>query len=383
MTMLLGHISSIEAYDLLGLGHKSPSQPQGMTPEVRGGIVSLALLDTSFLERRRSRVARLSELPQPAHIIVSNRSGLRPNEQVIPHGWSYGQPFGDLASANLAAENPYVCPPEMALMQMARTLSRPRLALLVDQAIGSYRILRPEAVPFYERLSGVSFERKGCGASAAGARASTTAYGLPPLSNLETVRSYVAAMPRAWGSRLLGRSLSLAADGLASPLEAQVYALAFCGRANGSAGIPKPLVNSRLEATGPARRLFGSSWIKPDYFWPDAGVAVEVTGFLWHGGRQGTADTSRRMKGYEAMGVRAMTLTSPEVYDLLVFEGVLRQLAGWLGHGMPDETPHFRQRRAWLRSEVLGVRGTRIQLPPENDDAWLDALLASYDATGA
>lgn len=83
------------------------------------------------------------------------------------------------------------------------------------------------------------------------------------------------------------------------------------------------------------------------------------------------------------MGVRAMTLTSPEVYDLLVFEGVLRQLARWLGHGMPDETPHFRQRRAWLRSEVLGVRGTRIQLPPENDDAWLDALLASYDATGA
>ena len=83
------------------------------------------------------------------------------------------------------------------------------------------------------------------------------------------------------------------------------------------------------------------------------------------------------------MGIRAMTLTSPEVYDQLVFEGALRQLAGWVGYDMPDETPHFRQRRAWLRSEVLGVRGTRIQLPPEDDDEWLEALLASYDATGA
>ena len=89
------------------------------------------------------------------------------------------------------------------------------------------------------------------------------------------------------------------------------------------------------------------------------------------------------MKGYEAMGIRAMTLTSPEVYDLLVFEGLRHQLAGWLGHDIPEETPHFRQRRAWLRSEVLGIRGTRVQLSPEDDDAWLDALLASYNATGA
>lgn len=383
MKMLLGHISSIEAYDLLGLGHGSLSTPHGMTPTVSDGIESLALLDTSRLERRTSRVARLSELPQPAHIIVSNRSGLRSSELVVPHGWSYGQPFEDLASANLAAEKPYVCPPEMALMQMARTLSRPKLALLVDQVIGSYRILRPEAVPFYERLPGVSFERSGDASLAADCLAPTTAYGLQPLSSIASIRSYVAAMPKAWGCRLLGRSLSLTADNLASPLEAQVYTLSFCGRANGSAGIPKPLVNSKLEVTGPARRLFGSSWVKPDYFWPDVGVAVEVTGLLWHGGRQGTADTSRRLKGYEAMGIRAMTLTSPEVYDQLVFEGALRQLAGWVGYDMPDETPHFRQRRAWLRSEVLGVRGTRIQLPPEDDDEWLEALLASYDATGA
>ena len=383
MTMLLGHISSIEAYDLLGLGRDSLSQPRGMTPEVRGTIESLALLNTSSLEQRRSRIARLTELPLPAHIIVSNRPGLKPSHQVVPHGWSYGQPYSDLASVNLAAATPYVCPPEMALMQMARALSRPKLALLVDQVVGSYRILRPKAVPFYKRLSNVGFERADSSSSNAGVFAPTTVYGLPPLSSIETIRSYVAAMPSAWGSRLLGRSLSLAADGLASPLEAQVYALAFCGRVNGSAGIPKPLVNSRLEVSGPAQRLFGSSWIKPDYFWPDAGVAVEATGFLWHGGRQGTADTSRRMKGYEAMGIRAMTLTSPEVYDLLVFEGILHQLAGWLGHDIPEETPHFRQRRAWLRSEVLGIRGTRVQLSPEDDDAWLDALLASYNATGA
>ena len=380
MKMLLGHISSIEAYDLLGLGHKAPSQPHGMTPQVRGGIESLALLDTSSLEQRRSRVAHLSGLPKPVHIIVSNRPGLRSNEQVVPHGWSYGQPFGDLVSASHTGENPFVCPPEMALMQMARSLSRPKLALLVDQVVGSYRTLRPEAVPFYEQISGASFERRDDEQACAGP---TTVYGLPPLSSLDRMRSYVAAMPRAWGSRLLGRSLSLAADGLASPLEAQIYTLAFCGRANGSAGIPKPLVNSRLEVSSPAQRLFGSSWIKPDYFWPDYGVAVEATGFLWHGGRQGTADTSRRMKGYEVMGIRAMTLTSPEVYDLLVFEGILHQLAGWLDHALPEETPHFRQRRAWLRSEVLGVQGTRVQLPPEDDDGWLDALLASYDAIGA
>lgn len=128
--------------------------------------------------------------------------------------------------------------------------------------------------------------------------------------------------------------------------------------------------------------FFDTSHIRPDFYWSDKRVALEANGLDWYGGREGVTDTSRRTKGYEAMGITSMTITGPEIRDLSSFTAAMCQLADRLGRPLPPETERFRKARQRLREQVLGVTQARRPLPPETDDEWLDYLVSTYDQTG-
>ena len=241
----------------------------------------------------------------------------------------------------------------MALMQMARGLGVAKTALLVDQVLGTYRACRPEAIESYGQIEGVSIESctDECGAA--------TAYGLSPLTTIVRLSNYLDAMAGAPGARSVRRSLPLVADGLASPLEAQTYALAFCSRHTGSLGLPKPLVNHRVEVPIEARGCFGSAFIRPDFWWPEQRVALEVLGVRWHDGAQGITQTSMREKGYYAMGASCITITEREIRMLSSFEAAMAVLAKLLGVKLRPPTKAFEKMRGQLRTEVLDVRPAR------------------------
>lgn len=416
MTMLLGHISSIEAYDLLDLarlrsqqgaspmcgpskeglgldrlrsqqgimargvsplaaqnprGNRSIALPSGLVSYPWTSVEVLTLLGPTDIEA--SRIASIESLPKPLHLIVPKRAGVHATAQTIPHGWSYAQPLDDLARLRVDGVLLYVCPPEMAIMQMARNLSRGKVALLIDQIAGSYRVIRPEAVPYYRRLRGVSFDFYPKGTNELTCQ-SATVYGLKPLTSVETLSSYIASMPGAWGARAVRRALSLSADGLASPLEAQQYTLAFCKRVNGSLGLPRPVVNCSLALPREIRKFTGTTEIRPDFYWPRELVALEVNGASWHTGSKGISETSRRQKAYDEMGIKCVTITSAEINSLWQFSAAMDHVAELLGHAMPAETNHFCEARSRLRREVLDLSQTR-PIPPEDDEGWLEQLL--------
>lgn len=397
MTMLLGHISSIEAYDLLGLGTRGDARarvPQGARAQSVEALVDgapwvsvevLDVLGPTVLDV--SRLSTVTALPKPFHLIVSRRSGAHANATVVPHGWSYAQPLSDLVRIQLegsvegegAVERValYVCPPEMAIMQMARKLSPAKLALLIDQIVGSYRIIRPQAIPYYRNLPQTRMGLFPHDSTEVTCE-SATVYGLEPLTTVETLGSYVESMSGAWGSNSVRRALSLAANDLASPLEAQQYMLAFCRRMSGSLGLPKPVINQSVEVPTNLRSFTGTNEITPDFMWPESKVVLEVNGSWWHTGDKGIADTSRRQKAYEGMGMACSTITSSEMYNIDQFNAVMEHLARLLGHRLPDETDHFRVNRTRLRTEVLDLKPrSNAVVPAEDDEGWLEHLLAT------
>lgn len=379
--LLLGHISSLEVYDLLGLPGSKGRVPHGTAPVDLPDCACLSVLgpactSVGLFDERLER-----SLPHPLHLIVPQRSSTTPTARYIPHGWKYDQPLDDLFRLNPSKCPVYVCPPEMALMQMSRKLSRPRLALLIDQLTGTYRQVRREAVPFYQRLPNVTVELFPRGTNEETCKRAT-AYGLPPLTTVAQITQYIENMPGAWGSHRVARALVLATDGLASPLEAQQHMLAFCNVQTGSLGLPCPLVNSPLEVTQAAQPFFGVRRIRPDFYWPDKRVALETNGLQWHGGGTGIADTSRRTKGYETMGIRSMTVTYEELASFDSFYAAMGHLAEWLGCTLPCDTPYFAAAKERLFREVVGRGPQASQNEPDRDHEWLDHLVATYDATG-
>lgn len=301
--------------------------------------------------------------------------------QFIPHGWRYDQPFDDLFRLYPSGNPIYVCPPEMALMQMARKLSRPRLALLIDQLTGTYRSIRREAVPYYQGLPGVTVEFYPKGSDATSSQRAT-AYGLSQLTTVAQIQRYAKAMPGAWGSNLVKRALTLATDGLASPLEAQQHMLAFCSVHAGSLGLPQPRINVPLAVPDAARPFFGTRTIRLDFYWPEEKIALETNGLQWHGGSTGITETSRRTKGYEAMGIRSVTITQQELMSSESFYAAMGRLADWLGRSLPRETAHFTAARNRLFREVTGRMVAQRAETPDQDSEWLDHLAAAYDITG-
>lgn len=353
--VVVGHISSIEARDLGLLSAAGVKPPAGMKGDAMdaAGLRVEALRVTPPANVMPDVAALLARtgLPAPVHVLVPRRADAFASRCAIPHGWSFCQPRDDLAEIDVACPaSVFACPPEMALMQMARGLGVARTALLVDQALGTYRTCRRESVGSYGQLDGVSLDECAdeCG--------TTTAYGLAPLTTINGLSNYLDAMAGAPGARAVRRALPLVAEGLASPLEAQTYALAFCSRHTGSLGLPKPLVNHRIEVPVEARGCFGSASIRPDFWWPEQRVALEVLGVRWHGGAKGITQTSLREKGYYAMGASCITITEREIRMLSSFESAMAVLAKLLGVRLRQPTRAFAKARGRLRTEVLDVR---------------------------
>jgi hypothetical protein len=92
------------------------------------------------------------------------------------------------------------------------------------------------------------------------------------------------------------------------------------------AGLPMPLFNCRL-------RLNGAFLAKPDAYWPQHGVVVEVDSWQWHSGPQAWAETLRRHNRLEAAGLRVLHFSPRQIRTESA--DVISQIAAALAHGRP------------------------------------------------
>ncbi len=354
----------------------SRSKPLGASPSIEGNFVVHRELAPFISPDAGKRLSDVSWLPRPIDLLTSKRNGARNTKSIHPHNWELPNTYDDLVGFWLPATNrrspayAFVCPPELATMQLTRGLNRANVADLINQLSGTYRTIRPTALPLYRGISNVHIELYPKD-STDGNCQSATVYGLHALTNVSLIKSFIDSYKSAgrrqgsYGAELVRQALPLSCDGLASPFESQIWMLAFCSRRQGSLGLPRPEVNSPLRLTDEAGRFVDGERIIPDFYWLEHRVALEANGRLYHGKASDITDTSLRDKAYRAMDIACVTLTPAEVRDERRFQAAMEEVARLIGHRLPAETAAFQKQRTRLRSELFGeVKDAAIEDDP-------------------
>jgi hypothetical protein len=114
--------------------------------------------------------------------------------------------------------------------------------------------------------------------------------------------------------------LAEVAAGIRSAPEADLLCLVA------SAGLPMPLFNCSL-------RLNGAFLARPDAYWPEYGVVVEVDSWQWHSGPEAWAKTLRRHNRLEAAGLRVLHFSPRQIRTEA--GDVVSQITAALAHGRP------------------------------------------------
>jgi hypothetical protein len=137
-----------------------------------------------------------------------------------------------------------------------------------------------------------------------------------------TVELLAAELPAgpAAGTAVLREVLAEVAVGVRSAPEGDLLRLVA------RAGLPMPLFNCSL-------RLNGTFLAKPDAYWPQHGLVVEVDSWQWHSGPQAWADTLRRHNRLEAAGLRVLHFSPRQIRTEP--GDVVGQIAAALAHGRP------------------------------------------------
>lgn len=280
----------------------------------------------------------------------------------------------------------YVVLPEYALMQMARSLSPARLALLMCEACGIYTlapetarvelvvrdlveqgVLRPETVLGGEGSVREFADDRGVRVAFVDAWGEDLGWQLcfdrmgnptnlwkrPPLTSHARLKQVVAELKGARGIRTASRALVLSRDGLGSPAESRALMM-LCGPVHeGGEGWPWPSINRRIDFDEQARRLAGTTYAIADAVWMKQRIILEVNGFGSHADRQGFHEQEGRTAALEHMGFTVVSLTYPQMEDLELFEARTQTLAERLGFPMKSRTRAFLTRREGLHRELF------------------------------
>ena len=390
----MGHRSGVEYLDL----HPEHARCRVRTAELErrlsmelGGEVTITggLYrggDRSPLLRGRPSKASLRRIerlgiPMPVDLVVPDSTGLHANHHFVPHGF---RPELTL-DCFISMAGVFTCVPELLYVQMARGLGRIALIEQGLQIAGTYRRVRPEAVPMYRQIPGVKVEVFPENADW-DACISATAYKLPRLVGVDEIASFADAFPTMCGIAKIRRILPYLCEGIASPLEAEWYLRSCLPKMLGGLSIARPLVNQRLDLSPRAARLAGKHYIVSDFRWPDKNVALEINGFGSHGDRDGVTETSRRSKAYAAMGIRSFTLTADELHDKRVFLDFSAELCELLGEPLTI-TPSLEKRMDALRRDILELDGATSTAASRfqglDDPGYFEELSRYIDMYGA
>lgn len=363
--IVITHRSSLEFFDLYS---NNIEIHQDWIPTGSRETLESFGCDASTAERLRAL-----KLPKPVEILVPDAGGMHRGEDLIFRARTSPLLLEDLVQAG---EGIYVCVPELALSMIAGHVSCPRAAMLIDQELGTYRMLRKSSVSLYEASNPLN-HMHALTTGDGGTRLEATMYGLDPHTSLAQLEKYVSARKGCFGIKRLGEALPLCSENLRSPLEAQDHLLLCSPRRLGGFGLAKPVVNKEVRLSAKAREIIGAETLKPDFLWPDKHVVVEVLGKSDHEG-SGTriADTSQRERVWRTMGYTSITHTSAEINNSKQLATCARELARQLGQRYRTDIDGFGIRQAWLRQEVLGRIGETAKSTRSYKELLADAELA-------
>lgn len=226
----------------------------------------------------------------------------------------------------------YVSSPEFCFLQKARELS-----------IGSLVCLGLELCGVYVRRGGAD---SGLARSA-------------PLCTPSSLGSFLKRSSGIHGVRGSSRAVSHLVANSASPMESILVSLLCLPRMLGGYGLPKPVMNARVNVKhGGLAASYGSFYLC-DLYWPQARLAVEYDSDFAHTGSERIASDAERRNSLIDAGITVITVTKRQAYSMPQFDDLAHQVARHLGKRLREGAARYdaAARRGRLRREIL-LRGT-------------------------
>lgn len=183
-----------------------------------------------------------------------------------------------------------------------------------------------------------------------------SAQDLRPLVDEAELRSYARAA-RAIGVRGASRAcdaLDLAAPGSNSPLETDVALFMSRTRARGGVSLGGFVMNHPIHLPDALQRVVGRAILRPDFYWPEFGLMVEVESDRYHLSPEAVKRDERRRRAFEAEGYVVRRLFSEVLRSNDLLNIFMSEL---VSHVDPRRTPAsdaMLAKRRDLRERLFG-----------------------------
>lgn len=156
------------------------------------------------------------------------------------------------------------------------------------------------------------------------------AYGLDALAGVESMAGWLDAPRHLHGIDLARIACAYACDGSASAMETFWYHVLCMPPRLGGMHLERPLLNASLDWPEDTSGLTCHDSMRPDLFWPNAGVACEYDGAT-HREEVAFQEDRNRARDYALCGIEYFPLTAEDSRSLDAVQKVLAQIASLLG----------------------------------------------------
>ena len=305
MNIFIGYSSALEYWKL----HDRDSRQ--MESQAIPNRSSIPYAD-ALTEIAKHRIFR-----RPVHLVVSEKRNRRNNSSFITHIESkhIKRSYLDLGRGI------YVARPELCLLQMAQSLSIPKIVEAGCELCGDYST---------DPLSGEAGIIK-----------------LHPRTTREAIRLFSERISGIKGCSNYRKAAEFIADQSASPRETQLMLLLCLPSYLGGYGLPLPKFNEPIN----------NGKFRCDLFWPDAKLALEYDSDMFHSGAEKINHDSARRSSLEASGVHVLSVTNHQVNSLTELDKLAHIVGKKLGKRIRISKQDAQRKRALLRASLLRKGG--------------------------
>ncbi len=301
MNIFIGYNSALEYWKL---HDRDSRQAESQAAPNRSSIPCIDAL---------SEIAQHRIYGRPIHLVVSKERNRRNNSSFTAHIESkhIKRSYFDLGGGI------YLARPELCLLQMAQSLSIPKIAEIGCELCGSY-----STDPFSEGSDLLM---------------------LHPRTTRESIRQFGERISGLKGCSNYRKAAKFIADRSASPRETQLMLLLCLPTYLGGYGLPMPQFNEPIDG----------GRFRCDLFWPDAKLALEYDSDMFHTGAEKINRDSARRSSLEAQGIHVVSVTSRQVNNPAELDKLARIVSSKLGKRLRITMEDAPRRRMLLRAGLL------------------------------
>lgn len=280
----------------------------------------------SSREQLEDELARVPSLLQK-HMMVSD-----PHRRFEHAGYAYTVTSRQLPqnSFYIVADGIAVACPELMFMQLARKLPVVLGVKLGYELCGTYSPARDEL--------GNAVERR------------------VPLASARQLRDFCLENRQLPGSVATLKALPHVLEASASAMETDTAMLMTLPRRYGGFALPCPLMNHEIAFDDTAARIAGTSCARADMCWPNARLDVEYDSETWHNDAQALRHDKARTNALVHMGYTVIAITRIQYASAMLFEDIVTDIAGRIGHRMRTPSGSDLLKRCELRRTLDTAR---------------------------